>query len=95
MCSDAAEGVKLLCGREYGFSECNPRAIELHKLSSAELQGLPTNNLDAERDLSKFSRLSQVAKYRNSKFTAKGIRNDMTLYKSKQVEVQRHFEKDK
>ena len=57
-------------------------------LTPAELLGLPTNNLDTERDLSKFSCLSEVAKFRNNKFSAKGIRNDMTLYQSKKGEVQ-------
>ena len=88
MCVDAAEGIKLQCGREYGFSEIKPRATQLDKLTPAELLGLPTNNLDTERDLSKFSRLSEVAKFRNNKFSAKGIRNDMTLYQSKKGEVQ-------
>ena len=88
MCVDAAEGIKLQCGREYGFSEIEPRATQLDKLTPAELLGLPTNNLDTKRDLSKFSRLSEVAKFRNNKFSAKGIRNDMTLYQSKKGEVQ-------
>ena len=57
---DAAEGIKLQCGREYGFSEIKPRATQLDKVTPAELLGLPTNNLDTERDLSKFSRLSDL-----------------------------------
>ena len=73
---------KLQCGREYGFSESDARVTQLHKLTPTELYGLPTNNLDTERDLSKFSRLSEVAKFLNNKFSAKGIRNDMTLYQS-------------
>ena len=52
------------------------------------LTGLPTNNLDTERDFSKGSRLSEVAGFRNRKFSAKGIRNDMTLFKSRKGEVQ-------
>ena len=52
------------------------------------LTGLPTNNLDTERDFLKFSRLSEVARFRNRKCSAKGIRNDMTLFKSKKGEVQ-------
>jgi len=88
MCLDAAEGIKLQCGREYGFSESDARATELHKLSVEQLQGLPTNNLDAERDLSRFSRLAQVANYRNNKFTAKGIKDDMTLFKSNKGEIE-------
>ena len=37
----------------------------------------------AERDLAKFDREAWVARYRNRKFTAKNIRNNMMLYKSK------------
>ena len=47
-----------------------------------------TNNLDTLRDFSKFSRLSEVARFRNGKFSAKGIQNDMTLFKSKKGGVQ-------
>ena len=41
-----------------------------------------------KRDFSKFSRLSEVARFRNRKFSAKGIQNDMTLFKFKKGEVQ-------
>ena len=41
---------------------------------------MPTDNVSAERNLAHFGRLSVVAKCRNKKFQAKGIRNDMTLY---------------
>ena len=39
-------------------------------------------NLDAERHLSVFGKRAPVAKFRNKQFTAKGIRNDVTLYQS-------------
>ena len=65
MCNDAALGVKLQCGKEYGFSDDDVRATELHKLIEGELKGLPSNNLVTKRDLSKFSCLSDVAKFRN------------------------------
>ena len=86
MCVKAADGIQLQCGREYGFAKPDqtPRATDLNILSPAELQGLPTNNLDAERDRAKFSNLAQVAKFRNKNFQAKGIRTDMVLYKSNQ-----------
>ena len=64
MCNDAALGIKLQCGKKYGFSDDDVRAIELHKLNEGELKSLPSNNLVTERDLSKFSRLSDVAKFR-------------------------------
>ena len=86
MCVKAADGIQLQCGWEYGFAKPDqtPRATDLNILSPAELQGLPTNNLDAERDLAKFSNLAQVAKFRNKNFQAKGICTDMVLYKSNQ-----------
>ena len=59
------------------------------------LKGLPTNNLDTERDFSICSRLSEVARFRNRKFSAKGIRmrNGMTLFKSKKGEEQNIIKK--
>ena len=87
MCIDAANGIKLQCGREYGFSDSNARATQLYKLTPVEFSGLATNNLEPESDFSKFSRLAEVAKFRNNKFKAKGIRNDMVLYKSEKGKV--------
>ena len=50
LCVSAAEGVKLQCGREYGFADGEQplRATDLTKLTKAELKDLPTNNLAAE-----------------------------------------------
>ena len=42
-----------------------PRATQLDKLTEEELFGLPTNNLNTEKDFSKFSRLSELANFRN------------------------------
>ena len=85
MCVYAPYAVKLQCGREYGATA---RATQLNKLTEDELFGLPTNNLSTERDFYKFSHLSEVTKFRNSRFQAKDKRNDMTLYKSKTGLVQ-------
>ena len=52
------------------------------------LAGLPTNNLDTERDFAKFNRLSEVARFCNRKFSAKSIGNDTTLFKSRKGKVQ-------
>ena len=84
MCAHAPYRVKLKCGREHGFADDSqlPRATQLEKLTEDELFGLPIHNLSTERDFSKFSHLS------NYRFQAKGIRNDMTLYKSKTGLVQ-------
>ena len=55
----------------------------LYLLNKDKLSGLPTNNLDAEWHLSVFGKRAPVAKFRNKKFTAKGIRNDVNLHQSK------------
>ena len=55
MWTDAAEGIKLQWGREYEFSKSDARATQLEKLAPYELSRLPTNNLDTEKDLSKFN----------------------------------------
>ena len=93
MCLEAAKGIQLQCGREYGFAEGGneqPRATVLTKLSTAELEGLLINNLPAERNLAIFNkRASKVAKSRNYKFTAKSVKNDMQLYKGNQGTVDR------
>ena len=60
---DAAEVIKLQCEREYGFSKSDARATQIDQFTPNELSGLPTNNLDTERDLSTFSFLSEVAKF--------------------------------
>ena len=49
---------------------------------------MPSNNLIGERLLGVFDkRASKVAKYRNSKFTGKSIRNDLMLHKGLQEKV--------
>ncbi|KAG1652087.1 hypothetical protein GQR58_026544 [Nymphon striatum] len=88
MCATAASAVKLQCGREYGFSEVKLRATYLSLLSEKDLEGLPTNNLVAERDFSRFDREARVAKSRNRRFKAKNIQNNMVLYKcSKEIKI--------
>ena len=62
-------------------------ASQLDKLAPNELSGLLTNNLGTVRHLSKFSCLSEGAKFRNSRFKVKGIRNDMSLYQCEKGNV--------
>ena len=83
--SNVRECSKLQCGREYGFSDDSQllTATQLDKLTQYELLVLPTNNLSTEKNFPKFSRLSEVAKFRDYRGQAKGIKNDMTPYKSK------------
>ena len=88
MCLEAAKGVMLQCGREYGFSDSSNqelRATDLSTLSEKQLEGLPTNNLATERLLAVFDhRAQKSAKCRNFRFKAKSIRNDLMLYKGNQ-----------
>ena len=78
-----AETIDRQCGREYGFGNYKDRelrATAIYKLPSALRKELnDTNNIIAERNLSVFDRKLVVAKTRNYKFKAKGIRNDMVL----------------
>ena len=94
MCLSAAEAIKLQCGREYGFPDGEEqRATVLATEEPEKLVGLPTNNLITEIDFSKFDRLAKVSKSRNRKFTAKGIRDSMVLFKSDNVKVDRPTKK--
>ena len=84
MCLHAAQVFDCQKGREYGFGNFRllnpPRATELHLLTDEELAGLPTNNLESERHLAGFGKRAEVAKFSNKRFTAKGIRNECTLF---------------
>ena len=68
MCTSAASAVKLQCGREYTL-----RAADVSLLNDSDLEGLPTNNLIAERDLSKSDRETNFEKSRKRRFKAKNI----------------------
>ena len=90
MCLKAAKGVKLQCGREYGFDNTTTdvQATILSDLDKAELKGLPTHNITAERKLAVFDiRAGKVGKCRNYKFTVKSVRNNVQLYSGKQRTV--------
>ena len=73
MCTSAASAVKLQCGREYGFGDDKARATDLSLLNGSDLEGLPTNNLIVERDLSRFDREANLAKSRSRRFKTKNI----------------------
>ena len=91
MCKAAADGIKLQCGREYGFAYAHQmlRATDISSMAESQLQGLPTNNLAAERNLAIFDkRAAKASKSRNKKFTGVSIRNDLCLYKSNQSKVE-------
>ena len=66
MCSSAAATLKQQCGREYRFSDGEKsRATELSMLAVSDLEGLITNKLATERDLSQFDREAKVARSPN------------------------------
>jgi len=91
-CNRAGSVLAIQRGREYGFGmqDVAPRATTLNTIDADQLVGLPTNNLDCERDLAKFDQLAaRSASCSNRKFTAKGIRDQMTVYKSTQVNIER------
>ena len=81
MCLNAAQVFDCQTGREYrNFRLSNsPRATELHLLTK-KLAGLTTIDYkpESERHLAGFGCRAAVAKFRNKRFTAKGIRNDCT-----------------
>lgn len=88
MCKYAADAIALQCDREYNVSPGDPvpekpRGTVLSLCTSEELEGLPTNNLDPERDFSVFDRLSKrPARNANKNFTAKNLKNDMILHQA-------------
>ena len=93
MCIEGAAGLEMQCGREYGFSsdktKSENRATDISLLSQSTLDGLPTNNLSAERNLSEFDRrINKLAKSINKRFTAKGVKNDLVTYKSEEIIVE-------
>ena len=68
----AAKNLQPQCGRECGFAgEEKEHATILSILNKSDLDGLPTNNLIAERDLSRFK--------------AKNIQNNLMLNKNKKA----------
>ena len=95
---DVTAGIKLQCDRQYGFGDMNeedPRATQHYKLSKAELKDMQTNNINANKDLAKFSHLAVVAKFKSKKFTAEGIRSDIVLFQASQSAVDSITKKNK
>ena len=69
-------------------SDLSKRALDISLLTADEREGLPTDDLQAERNLSIFDkRASKVAKCRNFRFTGKSIRNDMMQYKGNTKQI--------
>ena len=72
MCMSPASAVKLQCRHEYGFANDTAQVTDLSLLNDSDL-GLPTNNLIAEHDLSRFDREANAAKSRNRRLKTKNI----------------------
>ena len=84
MCLSAAECIQGQCGAEYAFpgekhQERGHRATDLTTVPEHILAQAPTNNLIAERQLSRFSRLSEHAKCQNRKHNLNTLRDNMVL----------------
>ena len=91
MCEEAAKGLDMQRGAEYGFGVNHPdlATARLHELPLEEVEAINVvHNLDCERLLATFGHRSAVAKYRNKSFTAQGIRDDLVLVHSSQSTVQ-------
>ena len=87
MCVEAAKGFELQCGRKYGLGTSefpSSRTTKLHALQPEELKSIPTNNIICERLLATFSRFANVSKFRNRKFSAKGIKDNIVLHQANQ-----------
>ena len=98
MCIEAADGILLQCGREYGFGPNSGseklRATDISALTPEQRKGLGTNNLKTERNLSVWDpRAEKSAKRRNYKYKAKSLRNDMMLYMGNQGIVEQSSRK--
>ena len=76
MCIEAGKGVELQCAREYWCESDDPRATELFKLTEAERENLPRENLEPERYMAKVGSLAaQSAAHSNKNFNAKRMRD--------------------
>ena len=62
MCLSATDSINFSVGRNMDFKS-EPRATKLNKLKRNELSGLPTNNLDAERNSFKISLALSICKF--------------------------------
>ena len=87
MCEEAAKGFDLQRGKEYGFGETGMQrqreTTNIHTMAPEKMDEIVVvHNLSCERLLGTFGQRAVVAKFRNRKFTAQGIRDDVVLAKS-------------
>ena len=91
MSEEAAEGLDMQRGGEYGFGLNHPdrATTKLHEVSEAEIESISVvHNLTCERLLGTFGHRAVVAKIRNKTLTAQGIRDDLVLVNSEQSTVE-------
>ena len=89
-CKQGAIDLQRQHGRESGFcsDDEKPRCTDMTKVEPEVLTKLPVNNLICERDLSHMDKITiRAASCSNRYFTAKSMRDDMTLYQAKVVNI--------
>ena len=90
-CKQAAIDFTTQRGREYGFAKHEKsRATNINEIPKEQVDYMPVNNLDCERDLGKFNQLvKRSAMCSSKKFTAKGIRDEITLIQAKIIKIEK------
>ena len=89
-CKQGAIDLQRQRGREFGFSNESekPRCSDLTKVDPEVLSKLSVHNLLCETDLSHMDKIAnRAASCSNRNFTAKSMRDDMTLYQAKVVSI--------
>ena len=78
-------------GREYGFAEHEKSsATNISEILKEQVDYMAVNNLDCERDLVKLDQLAKRSVMCSSeKFTAKGIRDEMTLIQAENTKIEK------
>ena len=87
MCIQAAEGLRIQRGREYGFygEEFTDRATNVSQVPDDDLKLFPSHNLDCERNLSVAGVFMEMgSKCSNKNFLAR-VRDNVTLHHSSEV----------
>lgn len=86
-----ADRLELQCCRGYVFGKGqNTRgATQISELPEVDLLNTPVTNVVCERELGRFSNLAERTKLWNRFCTGRGLRYDMTLYKSEQKHIQK------
>ena len=93
-CKKAATDLERQRARIFGFSAEECCVTYLTTVSTDVLENLPIHNLDCERDLAIMDKIaSRAAVCSNRNFTAKGMKDDMTLYQAKVAKIDKETKK--